>query len=590
MIEKRKAVLTAGDTAEAERLSEEIEEVQNAISRIALEGLGNLSKILDDLRGKLESMRQAVLAWPFGQGEAPVDHERAFREEDLPDNDFEDAGPDQHAPAPAVIASGVVPTVPPGWASNYQALWDTMEVSATWEKTSRKIAEKIIAKQSRYAKAVSGTNVPWWFVAVVHCMECSLRFDQHLHNGDPLSERTRQKPSGRPAAGAPPFSWEQSARDALEYDRLLGVSDWSLKSVLYHWHRYNGINNAYKRNNIPTPYLWSGSQHYRKGKYVADGKFDPNAVSHQVGAAVLLRALVDIGAVKLSKNGATKTEPEAAAGTISALNLPLPGASFSHVKKELTYLGNLGIGKGGSGASKAERNKVRALQEWLNLNGCNTSIDEDFGPSTATQLKRFQSALGREPTGTLDPETWVLLTKKMRDALAPIEHGPDSTLEAAVIRVAKQHIAQKPEEVGGQNMGPWVRLYMEGQHGSAQKWCAGFVCFVVTQAARDMGVALPFRRQVGVDQLVADAKKAKRFIAGASLDTPLKRRSTLSPGTLFVVRRTSTDWTHVGLVLNVNGDDFDTLEGNTDPVGGVDGANAKRSNRAFASKDFLTLL
>ena len=40
-----------------------------------------------------------------------------------------------------------------------------------------------------YAAAVAGMPVPWWFVAVVHCMECSMRFDQHLHNGDPLSGR-----------------------------------------------------------------------------------------------------------------------------------------------------------------------------------------------------------------------------------------------------------------------------------------------------------------------------------------------------------------------------------------------------------------
>ncbi|MDQ3815011.1 MAG: hypothetical protein M3347_13810, partial [Armatimonadota bacterium] len=33
--------------------------------------------------------------------------------------------------------------------------------------------------------------------------------------------------------------------------------------------------------------------HYTKGKFVADGVFDPNAVSKQCGAAVLLRRMID---------------------------------------------------------------------------------------------------------------------------------------------------------------------------------------------------------------------------------------------------------------------------------------------------------
>ena len=45
----------------------------------------------------------------------------------------------------------------------------------------------------------------------------------------------------------------------------------------------------------PTPYLWSFSKLYEKGKYVADGRFDPEAVSKQCGAAVMIRALVDRG-------------------------------------------------------------------------------------------------------------------------------------------------------------------------------------------------------------------------------------------------------------------------------------------------------
>ena len=42
-----------------------------------------------------------------------------------------------------------------------------------------------------------------------------MRFDQHLHNGDPLSGRTTHVPPGRPRPASPPFTWEQSAHDAI---------------------------------------------------------------------------------------------------------------------------------------------------------------------------------------------------------------------------------------------------------------------------------------------------------------------------------------------------------------------------------------
>ncbi len=48
---------------------------------------------------------------------------------------------------------------------------------------------------------------------------------------------------------------------------------------------------------MKSPYLWSFTNHYTKGKYVADGKFDPNAPSDQVGAMALLKQLVTDGLV-----------------------------------------------------------------------------------------------------------------------------------------------------------------------------------------------------------------------------------------------------------------------------------------------------
>jgi lysozyme family protein len=42
---------------------------------------------------------------------------------------------------------------------------------------------------------------------------------------------------------------------------------------------------------IPSPYLWSGTTVYERGKYVADGRFSAIAVDKQIGCAAILKEL-----------------------------------------------------------------------------------------------------------------------------------------------------------------------------------------------------------------------------------------------------------------------------------------------------------
>ena len=59
--------------------------------------------------------------------------------------------------------------------------------------------------------------------------------------------------------------------------------------MLFQFERYNGF--GYRPHGINSPYLWSFSNHYLKGKFVKDGIFNENAGSKQCGAAVLLRRM-----------------------------------------------------------------------------------------------------------------------------------------------------------------------------------------------------------------------------------------------------------------------------------------------------------
>lgn len=163
-------------------------------------------------------------------------------------------------------------------------------INAVHQKEIGRIIDKIVANQSRYKEVSSRVpSVPWWAVAVIHNMECDLNFLQHLHNGDPLSARTRNVPAGRPKIGSPPFKWEYSATDALVCDGLDKIADWSIGVALDTFEKFNGV--GYRKRNIPSPYLWSFTNQYTSGKFVKDNVFDRNAVSDQAGIAGLLKEL-----------------------------------------------------------------------------------------------------------------------------------------------------------------------------------------------------------------------------------------------------------------------------------------------------------
>jgi len=174
----------------------------------------------------------------------------------------------------------------------YQTLFDTCRIVPARLSMVRMVAQRITANEARYQAVAGPLGIPWYFLGLVHSMESSLNFHTHLHNGDPLDRRTTHVPSGRPTQGEPPFTWEQSATDAMWYERLTHLADWSLPALLYRLEGYNGYGYHALTPPVNSPYLWGFSNHYTSGKYVADHIFDRSAVSQQCGAATLLRQMV----------------------------------------------------------------------------------------------------------------------------------------------------------------------------------------------------------------------------------------------------------------------------------------------------------
>ena len=151
--------------------------------------------------------------------------------------------------------------------------------------------QAISKAKARYENVQAKTKVPWWFIAIVHQLECGGSFSKHLHNGDPLTARTTHVPKGRPAKGNAPFTWEDSAIDALTITGQTKVTDYSLENSLYLLEGYNGYGYRLYHPTVKSPYLWSFTSVYKKGKYVEDGRFDAETVSQQIGAVCFLKAL-----------------------------------------------------------------------------------------------------------------------------------------------------------------------------------------------------------------------------------------------------------------------------------------------------------
>lgn len=176
----------------------------------------------------------------------------------------------------------------------YARLLASMEIRQSKLADIHATAMKIVAKKSRYAAVMKETGVPWHVVGLIHAMEAGCNFNCHLHNGDPLTARTRQVPKGRPTQGDPPFAWKDSAVDALRFDGLDKIKEWPLERVCYELEKFNGWGYRIRKTNIQTPYLWSGSNHYAQGKFVQDGVFSPTVVSGQSGAMPILERMIVI--------------------------------------------------------------------------------------------------------------------------------------------------------------------------------------------------------------------------------------------------------------------------------------------------------
>jgi len=201
-----------------------------------------------------------------------------------------------------------MPPTPQETAAGYHALWSRATINPARRAEARVVANRILARRDVYAAIERATGVPLALFGAIHARESSLRFDRHLHCGDPLTARTVHVPKGRPKQGTPPFTFMESAVDALTMPphSLDQVKDWSVERVLYEAEKYNGWGYLGRVN---SPYLWAGTSEYVAGKYVADHVYDSRHVDRQLGCVAIMKALADIDPAIAAQLSRRQAEP-----------------------------------------------------------------------------------------------------------------------------------------------------------------------------------------------------------------------------------------------------------------------------------------
>lgn len=451
----------------------------------------------------------------------------------------------------------------------YELIFASARVRVEYIPTVRAAAERIMqpSNWSRYLDVGTMTGIPPYLIGIIHSLESGTRFDRHLHNGDPLTARTVHVPANRPKTGKPPFTWEESAADALSAVKSKG---WSIGEIAFTLEEYNGWGYRRYHPQVKSPYLWSFTTAYTSGKYVADGKWSDTAVSRQCGGMAILRYLVDQGLISL----AVPAPPPA--------DQP-PQQPFANivVVKAPAYPGHA-LRRGSNGPD------VRRIQEKLITLGVSETggVDGDFGEKTEWGVRLFQARHedgGGSPLdidGVVGPTTWNSLFDEDQTNVvtAPAAAPSISGLLAEVLEVARSQLDVR-EVPRGSNRGPEVDAYLTSVSASllGQPWCMAFVYWCFLKASANIGVANPAPQTASVWRSweIVNANMHSRVLTAAAARADPEA---VLPGSVFYID-TGGRSGHTGFVTGFADGKLITLEGNTNNDGSREGYGVFTRNK-----------
>lgn len=172
--------------------------------------------------------------------------------------------------------------------------WDKCQIDQNPE--IERAAQGVLSGWLTYKAVGDQLFIPPWVIGILHYRESNFDFGTWLANGDPLySADGKPIPTTHVPAGLGPASgWADGAMASLIHQGWgAGNLHWDISNALDNIERFNGL--GYQEMGVPSPYLWSMTNVYKKGKYSADGAYDPEMIDRQAGCAAIMKALESMG-------------------------------------------------------------------------------------------------------------------------------------------------------------------------------------------------------------------------------------------------------------------------------------------------------
>lgn len=133
--------------------------------------------------------------------------------------------------------------------------------------------------------------MPPQLIAAIHYRESSCNFKTYLHNGDPLGKPTIHVPKGIYFE-----KFTDAAVDALKEKNKfrkkykLKADSKDMAAMLSFAEVYNGL--GYFNKGVVSPYIYSGTNLYKKGKFVSDGSYNASVTDKQPGVYILIKKII----------------------------------------------------------------------------------------------------------------------------------------------------------------------------------------------------------------------------------------------------------------------------------------------------------
>lgn len=273
--------------------------------------------------------------------------------------------------------------------AEYTSLLATIQLTRTAEidMAARRLIGYIDA--GHYKAGCEVTGVPQKDAAASFEREASSDFRLGPAQGDPIDRASTHVPKGI----GPFATWTAAQEKAYEIDGLdqIGFQNWTWQRSCYEWELFNGF--GYRSHGVNSPYLWAGTNHYARGKYVADGTWSSTEVDSQLGVIPMMFRIT-----VLRPDLAVPLGFPVPLGTVTPVSTPAAPPEGLHDAATL----------------QADLNKLPAMAFALGYHAnLPLIVDGSYGRQTRLAVMAFQAKAEITVDGLAGPQTWDAVAKAL---------------------------------------------------------------------------------------------------------------------------------------------------------------------------------